>query len=80
MTTRQKAQTITFSLPPDMGKLVLQLAKTEHRTVSELIREALRQYSSLHILSEVQRQARKAAKRKGIRPQDIEKIIDEGRN
>ena len=75
----KKAQTITFSLPPNMGKLVLQLAKTEHRTVSELIREALRQYSSLHTLREVQRQARKVAKKKGIKQEDVEKIIDEGR-
>ncbi len=75
----KKAQTITFSLPPDMGRIVLQLAKAEHRTVSELIREAIRRYSSLNILREVQRQARKVAKRKGIRPQDVEKIIDEGR-
>lgn len=34
----------TISLPQDMGRLAERLAKQEHRTKSELIREALRLY------------------------------------
>ena len=37
-------KTWTISLPPQMSHLAEQLAKGEHRTKSELIREALRLY------------------------------------
>ena len=37
-------RTWTISLPPEMGRLAQALAKAEHRTKSELVREALRRY------------------------------------
>lgn len=37
-------QTINISLPPDMARRVDQASKREHRTRSELVREALRVY------------------------------------
>jgi len=37
-------QTVTISLPPDLAAEVDRLATAEHRTRSELIREAFRQY------------------------------------
>ncbi len=37
-------QTMTISLPPAMVSAVEKVCKTEHRTRSELIREALRVY------------------------------------
>lgn len=76
---KKKSETITFSLPPDMGKLVIHLARTEHRTVSELIREALRQYSSMKVLMELHKKAKIRAKKKGLSANDVERIIDEGR-
>jgi predicted transcriptional regulator len=36
--------TWTISLPPELSRLAEQIAKAEHRTRSELIREALRLY------------------------------------
>ena len=36
--------TITFSLPPEMAERVRQVMKDEGRTLSDLIREALRSY------------------------------------
>ena len=36
--------TITFSLPPEMAERVRQVMKDEGRTLSDLIREALRHY------------------------------------
>lgn len=75
----KKLQTITFSLPPDMSKLVIHLAKVEHRTVSELVREALRQYSAMKILMELHKKAKKRAKKKGLSDKDVERIIDESR-
>jgi len=37
-------RTWTVSLPPDMSRVAQQLAREEHRTKSELVREALRCY------------------------------------
>lgn len=37
-------RTWTISLPPPMSRLAQRIAKEEHRTKSELIREALRNY------------------------------------
>ena len=43
-TTPRNTKTITFSLPPDMAQQVQGVMKEEGRTMSELIREALRNY------------------------------------
>ena len=44
MTTPRKSRTITFSLPPEMAERVRGVMKEEGRTMSELLREALRLY------------------------------------
>ena len=36
--------TLTFSLPPEMAEHLRQVVKDEQRTVSELLREAIRLY------------------------------------
>ena len=40
----RKTKTITFSLPPEMAEEVQDVMREEGRTMSELIREALRNY------------------------------------
>ncbi len=40
----RKTKTITFSLPPAMAEQVKSVMHEERRTMSELIREALRNY------------------------------------
>jgi Ribbon-helix-helix protein, copG family len=40
----KKAQTVCITLPPDLLKKAQKLAAREHRTMSELFREALRHY------------------------------------
>ena len=40
----RRTRTWTISLPPELSRLAQQLADAEHRTKSELIREALRCY------------------------------------
>ena len=40
----RKTKTITFSLPPEMAEQVRDVMRNEGRTMSELIREALRNY------------------------------------
>ena len=40
----RNTETITFSLPPEMAQELRQMVKEEDRTVSELLREAIRLY------------------------------------
>lgn len=42
-------QTLTISLPPEMAKDVERVRRAEHRTRSELVREALRTYLSRRV-------------------------------
>jgi metal-responsive CopG/Arc/MetJ family transcriptional regulator len=44
-------QTMTVSLPPAMVRQVEQVRKVEHRTRSELIREALRTYFRFRVVA-----------------------------
>ena len=43
-TKPRNTDTITFSLPPEMAQQLRQVVKEEDRTVSELLREAIRLY------------------------------------
>ena len=40
----RNTDTITFSLPPEMAQELRQVVREEERTVSELLREAIRLY------------------------------------
>ena len=40
----RNTETITFSLPPEMAQRLRQVVREEDRTVSELLREAIRLY------------------------------------
>ena len=73
------AKVVSISLPPDMNSDIQELAREERRSVSELMREALRQYIALNTWKKAQKQARKAAKKKDISPEDIQDIIDQER-
>ena len=44
MPTPRKSKVLTFSLPPEMAEQVRRVMQEENRTMSELIREALRRY------------------------------------
>ena len=43
-TKSRNTDTITFSLPPEMAQHLRRVVKEEQRTVSELLREAIRLY------------------------------------
>lgn len=75
----RQAKVVSISLPPDMQDEMAQIAKEERRSVSEVIREAFRQYLATRALSNVRAKARKTAKRKGITSKDVNSIIREGR-
>lgn len=73
-------QTINISLPSDLLKSADKLAKKESRTRSELIREALRAYvKELTAWEDLFEYGRKQAKKLGIKPKDIPRLIDEYR-
>jgi Arc/MetJ-type ribon-helix-helix transcriptional regulator len=46
----RETSTFTVSLPPAMAKQIEKVMKTEHRTRSELVREALRVYFNVRVL------------------------------
>jgi predicted transcriptional regulator len=70
----RELKTITISLPAEMGKEIQKIAKEEHRTVSELMRESFRQYRAQRTLQVAARYGRSVAKRKGLTPQDFERV------
>jgi Arc/MetJ-type ribon-helix-helix transcriptional regulator len=47
----RESTTFTVSLPPAMAKEIERAMKSEHRTRSELVREALRVYLSARMIS-----------------------------
>ena len=65
MPTTRKA--ITISMPPKMAEQVRQVMEDEGRTMSELIREALRQYMDAR-----ERQQRGGRQRAEARPDEQE--------
>ena len=72
-------KTITFSLPPEMADQVRQVMKDEGRTMSELVREALRVYMEEREWRRLQRYGRLRARERSIAPEDVERLVDEHR-
>lgn len=64
-------KTITISLPAEMGKEIEKVAKEEHRTVSELLRETFRQYQALRNLRGLAKEGKAAAKKRKVTPKDL---------
>ena len=59
----RNTETVTFSLPPPMAQSLRQVAKEEERTVSELLREAIRLYMEereWRVKERMQRRSRQA--------------------
>ncbi len=71
---------ISLSLPPDMTLEVQEMAKEERRSVSELLREAFRQYAAGKTLQDVRKEAGRASKKNRIKPESVEQIVREGRD
>jgi len=71
------AKILSISLPQDLNDEVVAIANEERRTISEIFREAIRQYAANRAVADV----RKAIKRtkKKYREEDIEEIVDKRR-
>jgi predicted transcriptional regulator len=76
------AKTVSFTLPPDLLVKAQALAEREHRTMSELLREALRHYMAGDREWEgVLKRTRAAGAALSIRDEaDVERLSDEFRN
>ena len=79
MTTPRKSKVITFSLPPEMAEQVRQVMQEEGRTMSELIREALRLYIDDREWRSLLHYGQRRARELGIAPEDVERLLDEYR-
>jgi Arc/MetJ-type ribon-helix-helix transcriptional regulator len=68
---------LSVTLPEAMLKQAKKRAKKENRTMSELVREALRKYESVRVLRELQ--AYGEARALGIKEEDVDQLIHEHR-
>ena len=73
------AKVISLSLPPEMEEEVQKIAREEHRTISELLREAFRQYLTNRDLGVIRKEGRKVVKKMKLTPDDVAKTIRVGR-
>jgi predicted transcriptional regulator len=81
MTGMRTAKTVSITLPPDLLVKAQALATREHRTMSELFREALRRYMSADSQwKSLLRRTRAKGKALGITSEDdVERLSDEYR-
>jgi metal-responsive CopG/Arc/MetJ family transcriptional regulator len=82
MFSMRSAKTISITLPPDLLTKAQELAAREHRTMSELFREALRRYMAPGADWEsLLARTRATGKALGISSEnDVERLSDEFRH
>lgn len=73
----RNTRTLSVTLPPDMLKRAQSIAKKESRTMSELIREALRHYERRSWWDDVNAYGRSKADRQGVRERDVDQLVHE---
>jgi metal-responsive CopG/Arc/MetJ family transcriptional regulator len=74
------AKTFNISFPQELLREVDRVAKREARSRSEVIRGATRTYLDwIRDWEELQKESRARAKRLGIRPRDVERLVHEVR-
>lgn len=81
MTSMRTAKTISITLPPELLAKAQEIAAREHRTMSELFREAIRRYKSVDPEWEaLMQRGLEHGKRLGITSEDdVERMSDEWR-
>ena len=81
MSSMRTAKTISITLPPDLLVKAQEFAQREHRTMSELFREALRRYMAGDAeWDALLKRTRAKGKALGIRSEaDVEHLSDEFR-
>src|SRR5258707_15562339 len=76
----RNTKTLSVTLPPEMLRRAHSLAKKESRTMSELIREALRHYERRSWWDDVNAYGRAQAERAGLGADDVDRLIHETRS
>ena len=66
---------IAFSVPPEFEIKIQKNANAEHRTVSEYIREAVRQYMKFQEFEAVQKKVSSRMKKRGLKESDVESVV-----
>jgi CopG family transcriptional regulator/antitoxin EndoAI len=73
-------RTVTISLPPRLAREVDRIARAEHRSRSELLREAFRQYvARLERWERVFAAGRDAARRTRVTEPEVLRVVKERR-
>jgi predicted transcriptional regulator len=70
---------LSVSLPDELSDRTQKLAELQGRTRSEVVRDALRSYIWRERWAEAARPGRAAAEKRGIAPEDTERLVDEAR-
>ena len=75
----RSTKTLSVTLPPEMLSRAEKLAEKENRTMSELVREALRHYERERWWEETNAYGRARAQALGVREDDVDRLIHEAR-
>ena len=67
----RSTKTLSVTLPPEMLARAEEIAREEHRTMSELVREALRQYERQRWWDQMNRYGRARADGAGLTEADV---------
>jgi predicted transcriptional regulator len=70
---------VSITLPPEMLKRAKKLAKLENRTMSELLREAYREYERKRRWDDLNAYGRQRAAALGIAEEDVPRLVNEVR-
>ena len=76
----RRSYILSISLPPELSSDLDLVASQERRSRSELVREAVRQYILLSRWKALRQKASLKAIRRGLKEEDVERLIDEGRS
>jgi metal-responsive CopG/Arc/MetJ family transcriptional regulator len=77
--TMRTSENFSITFPADMLKRVKERAKQENRTMSELLREAYREYERKRRWEEINAYGRERAAALGIKEEDVLRIVKEFR-
>ena len=72
-------QTLSITLPPQLLARAVEMAKLENRTMSELVREALRQYERQNFWAEMNAFGQAKAAERGLTEADVDQAVLEVR-
>lgn len=75
----RRSSVLSISLPPELSSDLDSVANQERRSRSELVREAVRQYILQLRWKTLRQKASLKAVEKGLREEDVERLIDEER-